>query len=59
MLAAIATGVAKLACCQPVAVSPVNVAVASRVPVRDHRLPTCVPVLRRALVEPDAADEAA
>ena len=40
-----ATGVAKVACCQPVAVSPVNVTVASRVPAAVHSDPVCVPVL--------------
>ena len=45
VLAVIATGVEKLTCCQPEAVSFVNVAVASSVPVLDQRLPTCVPVL--------------
>ena len=40
-----ATGVAKETCCQPVAVSPVNVAEPSWVPVLVHRWPTCVPVL--------------
>ena len=38
-------GEAKLTCCQPEEVSPENAAVASRVPVRLHRLPTWVPVL--------------
>jgi len=40
-----ATGVEKFTCCQPEALSPVNVAVASRAPVLLQRLPTCVPVL--------------
>jgi hypothetical protein len=44
VFAAIAIGVAKFACCQPVAVSPPNVTVPSSVPVADHRWPTCVPV---------------
>jgi hypothetical protein len=44
-LAAIATGGDKVTCCQPDAVSPLKVAVASRVPVLDHRFPTWVPVL--------------
>jgi hypothetical protein len=39
------TGVENMACCHPVALSLVNVTVASRVPVRVHRLPTWVPVL--------------
>ena len=34
-----------MTCCQPDAVSPVNVADASFVPDADHRFPTCVPVL--------------
>ena len=38
-LALIATGLAKLTCCQPVAVSLVKVAWARRVPVAFHRLP--------------------
>ena len=41
----IAIGDAKLACCHPEAVSLVNVTFPNRVPVDDHRLPTCVPVL--------------
>ncbi len=45
VLAAIATGVEKLTCCQPVAVSPVKVACASSVPLALQRLPTWVPVL--------------
>ncbi len=49
MLAVIATGGEKLACCHPEALSPLNVTVASFVPVLDHRLPTCVPVLVLAL----------
>ena len=44
-----ATGVAKLTCCQPEAVSPVKVAWANSVPVALQRLPTCVPVLVEAL----------
>ncbi len=39
-----ATGVAKVACCQPVAVSLLNVTVASRVPVLLHSDPVWVPV---------------
>jgi len=35
--------------CQPEAVSLVNVALASFVPVDDHRLPMCVPVLPLSL----------
>jgi hypothetical protein len=49
VLAWIATGVAKFACCQPEAVSPVNVTVPRFPPVLDHRLPTCVPVLAALL----------
>ena len=45
MSAAMATGLAKVTCCQPVAVSLVKVAVASRVPVLVQRWPTWVPVL--------------
>jgi hypothetical protein len=47
--AVIVTGVAKVTCCQPDAVSLANVACASRVPVDDHRLPIWVPVLAAAL----------
>ena len=39
------TGVEKVSVCQPVLVSPVNVPVASCVPVLVHRVPTCAPVL--------------
>ena len=49
MPAVIVTGVAKVTCCQPEAVSLVKVAWASRVPVEDHRLPMWVPVLAAAL----------
>lgn len=45
MPAVTATGVAKLTCCHPEAVSAVKVAEASFVPLLFHRLPTCVPVL--------------
>jgi hypothetical protein len=45
VFAEIATGDEKLACCQPDAVSLVNVTVASFVPVLVHRFPMCVPVL--------------
>ena len=41
----IATGDANVTVCQPEAVSLVNVACASRVPVALHRLPMWVPVL--------------
>jgi len=44
VLAEIATGAEKLACCQPEAVSFVNVTDASRVPVLDHRCPVWVPL---------------
>ena len=44
LFAVMATGVAKLTCCQPLAVSLVKVALASNVPVEVHRLPRCVPV---------------
>ena len=44
-----ATGLAKVTCCQPEAVSLVNVALASLVPVALHRLPTWVPVFAVAL----------
>ena len=37
------TGVAKLACCQPLAVSPVKVAVPNEVPVEVHRWAVWVP----------------
>ena len=40
----IETGDEKETSCQPVAVSLVNVALASSVPVRVHRCPTWVPV---------------
>ena len=39
------TGVVNVICCQPDALSPENVPVASSVPLVVHRLPTCVPVL--------------
>ena len=45
VLALIATGLAKLTCCQPEAVSPVNVAVARSVPEAVQRWPTWVPPL--------------
>ena len=45
MFAVTATGEEKLTCCQPEAVSPVKVALASKVPLLVHRSPTCVPVL--------------
>ena len=42
--ALMATGLVKVTCCQPEAVSLLNVAVASLVPEAVHRFPTCVPV---------------
>ena len=45
MFAVIATGVEKVTCCQPDVVSPVNVAVASLVPLWSTALPVCVPVV--------------
>src|SRR6476660_6061418 len=42
-------GVAKFTCCQPLAVSEVNVAVASSWPLGDHKLAVCVPVLAALL----------
>ena len=45
----IGTGLANVTCCQPDAVSLVNVAWASSWPLAVHRLPTCVPVLAVAL----------
>jgi hypothetical protein len=45
----ICTGLAKLTCCHPDAVSLENVAVPSSVPVLVHRFPTCVPVFVDAL----------
>ena len=44
MPAVTAIGVGKLACCQPLAVSLVKVAVPSLVPVPVHSVPTWVPV---------------
>jgi hypothetical protein len=40
-----ATGDEKFTCCQPELLSPVKVALASRVPVLLQRFPTWVPVL--------------
>ncbi len=57
--AVIATGVDSCTSCQPDAVSLVKVAEASKVPVFDQRLPTCVPVLAAHLVEADRLDPAA
>jgi hypothetical protein len=39
------TGLVRVAVCHPVALSPVNVTVASRVPPVFHSEPVCVPVL--------------
>jgi len=44
VLAAIATGVEKLACCQPEAVSFLNVTLARSVPPFDQSFPVWVPV---------------
>src|SRR5690242_13168159 len=44
VFAVIATGLEKLTCCQPLAVSLVNVAVASKTPPLLHSSPICVPV---------------
>ena len=49
MLEVIATGVASSICCQPEAVSLLNVIEPSSVPALLQRLPTCVPVLAAAL----------
>ena len=49
VLAVIATGVPKLTCCQPEAVSPVKVAWASWVPPVVQRRPMWVPVLPEVL----------
>ena len=49
MFAVIATGVANRTSCQPLAVSPLNVAEASNVPVAVHNLPVCGPVLLEPL----------
>jgi hypothetical protein len=45
----IATGDEKVTCCQPDALSPVNVAVAKSAPELDHKCPTWVPVFVMAL----------
>jgi hypothetical protein len=39
-----ATGEEKSSSCQPLAVSPLNVPLASNVPVELHKLPICAPV---------------
>ncbi len=49
VFAVMATGVEKLACCQPDVVSPLKVTVASRAPVWLHRWPTWRPVLAALL----------
>ena len=49
MLAAMVTGTLNITCCQPEAVSLVNVAVASSPPSLLQRWPTCVPVFRLLL----------
>jgi hypothetical protein len=41
ILALIATGVENVSTCHPLAVPPVNVPVASNVPVEDHNDPVC------------------
>ena len=51
------TGLEKLTCCQPLAVSLVKVALASKVPEALQRSPMWVPVFS-ALVEADADDRA-
>ena len=56
VFAVIATGLEKSSSCQPDADSPLNVPVASSVPVALHKLPVCEPVLSDVLVEPDAGD---
>jgi hypothetical protein len=43
VFACTAIGDANVACCQPVADSPVNVTDPNNVPVDVHKLPTCVP----------------
>jgi len=43
------TGVANVTCCQPEAVSPLNVALPRSVPVPVQSLPTWVPVLAAPL----------
>ena len=43
--AVIATGELKVTCCHPELDSFVAVAVASRVPVLDHKFALCIPVL--------------
>ena len=45
----IGTGEENSTCCQPLVVSLVNVADASRCPDADHRLPMCVPVFSDGL----------
>ena len=47
--AVIATGGEKSSSCHPLAVSLLNVPLASSVPVEDHKLPVCAPVLSGSL----------
>ena len=49
VLAVTATGLEKSSSCQPDADSPLNVPLASNVPVELHRLPIWVPVLSDSL----------
>ena len=49
LFAEMATGVEKLACCQPEVVSAVKVTVARRAPVWLHKWPTWAPVLAALL----------
>ena len=49
VLAVVGTGLENSTCCQPQAVSPVNVTVVSNVPLLVQRLATWVPVLVLAL----------
>lgn len=62
VFAVTATAAGKLTCCQPVALSLVNVALASRCPLVVHRLPTWVPVLavpfqnRTAVMKPSTSE---
>jgi hypothetical protein len=44
-----ATGEEKSSSCHPDALSPENVPDASNVPVEDHKLPVCAPVLSTSL----------
>ena len=49
VFAVIGTGVENVACCQPEAVSPVNVTDARSVPVAVHKCPVWVPVFELPL----------